>query len=97
QVAGAPGTFGLVDPTTGRVGPAFAPGSRNRLETNAATVHLATSAVNGPPGRTVMLSVDLSFKPQAAGARYGVDVLAVDHAGTQQGFATAGTLLVVQR
>ena len=51
-------------------------------------------AVDGPPGRTVTLHVDLTFKRRAAGQSYDVDVLAVDHAGTEQGFAHAGTVTV---
>ncbi len=95
EVDGSPGTFGLLRPTTGTLGPTFPPGSPNRLETNAATVHLAGSFIDGPPGRTITLTLDVSFKPKAAGNTYGVDVLAEDHAGTAQGFAHAGTVTVV--
>jgi hypothetical protein len=95
EVDGIPGTFGLLRPTTGTLGPTFPPGSPNRLETNAATFYLADSTIDGPPGRTVTLTLDVAFKPKAAGHTYGVDVLAEDHAGTAQGFAHAGTVTIV--
>jgi CSLREA domain-containing protein len=95
EVDGSPGTLGLLHPTTGTLGPTFPPGRPNRLETNAATVYLADSFIDGPPGRTVTLTLDVAFKPKAAGHTYGVDVLAEDHAGTAQGFAHAGTVTVV--
>jgi len=65
EVTGEPGTFGLVDPSDGTFKHVFAPGDPNRLETNAATVYLAQSTVEGPPGRTVTLTIDLSLKPRA--------------------------------
>jgi hypothetical protein len=40
------GTFSLVNERTGQEGPGFAPGSHNRLETNAATVYLDGSAAH---------------------------------------------------
>jgi hypothetical protein len=94
QVAGSPGTFSLVHPQTGTLGPAFAPGSPNRLETDAAVLHLASSFVDGPPGSQVGLTLDVSFKPRAAGRTYQVEVLAVDSAGQQQDFIVAGLLTI---
>jgi len=94
EVAGSPGTFRLVD-DRGKAGPAFTPGSRNRLETDAATVYLAGSSVIGPPGSQVTLSLDLSFKPHAAGHTYDVEVLATDDTGQSQGFSRAGYLTVL--
>jgi hypothetical protein len=92
---GSLGTFSLVNERTGQEGPRFAPGSRNRLQTNAATVYLDGSAAHGPPGSTVGLTLELSFKPQAAGRSYAVEVLATDDAGAGTGFVEAGTLTVL--
>ena len=97
EVAGAPGTFSVVDPKYGNPGPAFAPGAPNRLETEAATLYLAGSSVDGPPGPRVELTLDLSFKPSAAGRdgrTYQIEVLAIDDAGEEQGFTPAGVLTI---
>jgi CSLREA domain-containing protein len=97
EVAGSLGTLSLVDTKTGAVGPAFAPGMANRLETAAAVLYLSESAVDGPPGSRVSLTVDVSFKPLAAGQdgrTYQIEVMATDDAGTQQGFTPAGSLIV---
>jgi hypothetical protein len=92
---GSVGTFSLVKERTGREGRSFAPGSRNRLETEAATVYLDGSAAHGPPGSTVGLTLELSFKPQAGGRSYAVEVLATEDAGAETGFVAAGTLTVL--
>jgi hypothetical protein len=97
EETGSPGTLSLVDPKSGQVGSAHAPGSANRLQTEAATVHLVDSAVDGPPEPRVTLTLALSFKPQAAGRTYTVEVLATDDSGVQQGFDPAGTLTVERR
>ncbi len=97
EVTGAPGTFSVVDPKNGNPGPAFAPGRPTRLETEAATLYLAGSAVDGPPGPRVELTLDLSFKPSAAGRdgrTYQIEVLAIDDAGEEQGFTPAGVLTI---
>ena len=97
ELAGTPGTFSLVDPSTGEAGPSFAPGSRKQLKTEAAVLHLAGSRVDGPPGSRVTLTLELSFKREAAGRNgrsYDVEVLAVNDAGEAQGFAPAGRLTV---
>lgn len=83
EVAGEPGTFGLVNPKTGHAGGSAAPGRPSRLSAKVATLHLATSTVDGPPGSQVTLTLDVSFKPHAAkrnGHRYAVEVLAIDDA-----------------
>ena len=98
EVAGALGTFSLVDPRNAEPGPAFPPWSPNRLESRAATLlYLAGSTVDGPPGSQVALSLDLSFKPMAAGRdgrTYQVEVLAIDDTGEEQGFTAAGSITV---
>jgi predicted outer membrane repeat protein len=94
EVAGAPGLFRIVNPKNGNGGPAFAPGSPNRLESESATVYLAETAVDGPPGQRVTLTLTLSFKPHAAGHSYDVLVAATDDTGEVQGFHRAGGLAV---
>jgi hypothetical protein len=94
EVAGAPGVFSVVDRRNGNVGPSFAPGSPNRLESDAATVDLADASVAGPPGRQVTLILPLSFKPLAVGHTYDVLVLATDDSDEVQGFHRAGTVAV---
>jgi CSLREA domain-containing protein len=94
EVAGAPGVFSVVDAKNGNAGPSFAPGSPNRLESEFATLYLAETSVDGPPGRQVTLTLTLSFKPNAAGRVYDVLVAATDDAGEVQGFHRAGTVAV---
>jgi len=96
EVTGTLGTFSLIHPTTRNAGPAFGPGSPSRLETEAATVYLAGSTVYGPPGSQVTLTLDLSFKPLAAGdgRNYQIEALAVDDAGQVQDFTLVGFLTV---
>ncbi|MFY9577907.1 MAG: right-handed parallel beta-helix repeat-containing protein [Gaiellaceae bacterium] len=94
EVPGSPGTFSVVDPESGRPGPSFAPGRPNKLESNAATVYLSDTSVDGPPGNRVTLQVTLGFKPKAAGHSYDVQVLATDDTGETQGFHRAGTIAV---
>jgi hypothetical protein len=94
EVPGSPGTFAVVDPKNGKVGPSFAPGRPNRLESNAATLYLSDTSVDGPPGNRVTLRLALSFKPSAAGHTYDFLVLATDDAGETQGFHRAGSVTV---
>jgi hypothetical protein len=94
EITGSQGTLSLINPQTGEPGPAFAPGSPNRLDTSAATLYLDGSSVDGPPGSRVGLSLDLSFKPLAAGRTFQVEVLAIDDTGQQQDFTVVGVLTV---
>ena len=53
--------------------------------------------MDGPPGPRVELTLNLSFKPRAAGRdrrTYQIEVLAIDDAGQEQGFTVAGELTV---
>jgi hypothetical protein len=43
----------------------------------------------------VGLTLELRFKPQAAGRSYAVEVLATDDAGAATGFVGAGTVTVL--
>jgi CSLREA domain-containing protein len=95
EVAGNGSTLNLVDPKDLKEGPSFTFGSPNRLETDAATVYLANSTLNGPAGSdTVTLTMDLGFKPQALGRTFDVQVLAANDAGDFEGFVEAGSLKV---
>ena len=94
EITGDAGAFSLVNPDDSSEGPEFAPSSPNRLETDAATVYLETTAVDGPPGQTVTLTVDLGFKPKAGGRNFDVLVMAVSDAGEYEGLSNAGALTV---
>ncbi len=78
EVTGSAGTFSLVNPADYSIEPEYAPRSPNELTTDAAIVHLAASSVDGPPGQTVKLTLDVSFKPRAAGRTFDVLVMAVN-------------------
>jgi CSLREA domain-containing protein len=93
EVTGAPGLFSLANPGNDH---GFAPQSRNRLETSAATVYLQGTQVapNVPDPSSVALTFDVSFKPQAAGRTYNVEIIATDDSGRRQGPELAGTLEV---
>jgi len=93
----ADGTLRLLNEAGHEVGPAFRPGHKGPLETSAATLYLRDSRVqgSGPTGPSVILTLDLSFKPRAAGRTYLVEVLATDDAGTEQ-IESAGTLTVAR-
>jgi Tol biopolymer transport system component len=93
----AAGTLGLLNAAGHRVGPAFPPGHRGQLESSGATLYLRDSRVegSGPTGPSVTLTLEVSFKPRAAGRTYVVEVLAVDDAGQEQ-IEPAGTLTVTR-
>ncbi len=92
-------TFSLFNEATGEFGPAFPAGSPNRLQTPQATLYLADTSVvaSGPDSPTVTLNLALSFKPQAAGRTFVVELGATDK--DNEGmlpdfFEQAGTLTV---
>jgi hypothetical protein len=68
----------------------------NPDQTPFATLDLEESAVDGPPGLRVTLTLDVSFKPHAAGRSYVVEVLATDEVGHEQGFEPKGQLTVLE-
>ena len=90
-------TFSLFNPASGRFGNPVSPGSSHTFETNAATMHLADSRVqgSGPDGPSVTLTYSLSFKPHAAQRTYRVEAFATDDFGHQQGFDQVGSLTVM--
>ena len=84
----------------GRCGPAKLPGSPGVLEAGpTATLYLAESSVqgSGPTGQSVTLRLSLSFKPQAAGRTFKVEVAAVNDLGQGSGFMEAGSLKVQRK
>ena len=86
-------TFSLYNFSAGKYGPAFVPGSSNKLEGNSATLYLADTAVTSA-GPAVTLTLSLSFKNQAAGGLYQVEVAASDDLGNASDFIPAGVLTV---
>jgi hypothetical protein len=93
----ADGTLGLLNAAGHGKGPAFHPGHHGPLQSSGATLHLRESSVqgSGPTGPSVTLTLDLSFKPQAAGRTFLVEVLAIDDAGHEP-IEPAGTLTVTR-
>jgi hypothetical protein len=91
----ATNSFSLFNEAAGKFGHGFPPGTPQRLETPFATLDLGESAVDGPPGLRVTLTLDVSFKPHAAGRTYAVEVLATDQSGNEQGFEPKGQVTVL--
>jgi hypothetical protein len=90
-------TFSLYNPNSGRYEQPVQPGDPERFQTNAATMYLADSPVqgSGPTGPSVTLTYNLSFKPNAAGRTFRVEVFATDDFGNHQGFDPVGTVTVL--
>jgi murein DD-endopeptidase MepM/ murein hydrolase activator NlpD len=89
-------TFSVFDDDARRFRRGAAAGSRRRLETPLATVHLADTTVlgSGPTGPSVTLTLALSFKRRTATRTYVVEVKAMDDLGHHDAFARAGFLTV---
>jgi CSLREA domain-containing protein len=83
----------------GERGQAFSPGSPNRLENEWASLDLAGALVqgSGPTGRSVTLTLPLTFKSRAAGRTFTIEVAASDDLGHQDGFLAGGDWLVQAR
>jgi len=93
----AANTFQLVDPKTGKPGPVGKPGDPSPLQTEAATLHLAETSVLGPPGTpSVTLTLNLSFKPRAAGRTFQLEAAASDDLGAVDPFRADGSVTVVR-
>jgi len=92
-------TFAIVNPRNGRVGPGFAAGSPNVLQSGHASVHLADARIvtAGPDSPEVTLLLPVSFKPSAAGAVYPVDVQATNDEGGATDFVPATSVTVIPR
>ena len=75
------------------------PGSRTHFETSAAVMYLEKSEVigSGLTGPSVLLNLNLSFKPKAAGRVFRVEAFATDDDGNQQGFDEAGIIGVLRK
>jgi hypothetical protein len=90
-------TFSVFNEASGRFERGFAAGSPNRLQTTAATVHLADSSVvgSGPTGQSLLLHLSLSFNPHMAGRSFLVEAAASDNLGNEQdAFGQTGRLTV---
>ena len=89
-------TFSLFNPISGRYENPVTQGSPQRFETNAATMYVEDSRVqgSGPTGPSVVMTYSLSFKPLAAGRVFRVEAFATDDFGHQQGFDLVGTVTV---
>ena len=92
----ASNTFSLFNEATGQFGSGGAPGSHHSLQTPQATLYLAETSVvaSGQTGPSVTLNLSVSFKPQAAGHTFRVEVAASDDNGNADDFTQAGTLTV---
>ncbi len=95
----ADNTFSLFNPANGKFLHPDAPGSRTHFETDAAVMYLENSQVlgSGPTGPSVLLNLNLSFKPKAAGRVFRVEAFATDDDGNQQGFDEAGIIGVFKK
>jgi len=95
----AANTFTLFNPVNGKFLHPDAPGSRTHFETDAAVMYLENSQVlgSGPTGPSVLLNLNLSFKPKAAGRVFRVEAFATDDDGNQQGFDEAGIIGVLRK
>jgi hypothetical protein len=87
-------TLSLVHGADDRSGHGSANGRVPRLETSAATLHVAVSGIVNSGTESVTLRFEVSFKSAAAGRVYRVEAAAIDDAGNQQGFEQVGTLEV---
>jgi hypothetical protein len=89
-------TFRLVNPQTGRLGPAQDAGGGAQLETSFAALDLGGSMAkgSGPTGPSVAVTFDLSFKTRASGREWRLEVLAIDDSGAVQQFEEVGTVVV---
>jgi large repetitive protein len=88
--------FHLVNPTGRATGGGGAPGDARVLSGKMARLDLATSSVvgSGPTGPGVTLTLDLSFKSNARGHTFMVEVAGLDDQGHQDAFMEVGTLTV---
>jgi len=95
----ADNTFSLFDAANGKFLRPGVPGSRTHFETSAAVMYLEKSDVigSGPTGPSVLLNLNLSFKPKAAGRAFRVEAFATDDEGNQQGFDEAGIIAVLRK
>jgi len=90
----ASNTFALSRDASGKFGKSGAPGSRERLETDDATLFLDDTSVvgTGPTGPGVTLNLSLAIKKQKAGPTFVVEVAAADDLGNRDEFVQVGTL-----
>jgi hypothetical protein len=95
----AQNTFSLFNPGNGNFSQPAPAGSNQRLQASGATVYVQQcgSLGSGPTGPSVVLYFSLSFKPQAAGRTFQVNVLVTDDFGAEQGWEDVGALTVTKK
>jgi len=92
-------TFSQFNPHTGRFSDPARAGSPARFESPAVTLLLEDSEVigSGPTGPSVLLNLNLKFKPQAAGRTFNVELQARDDSGETQKWDLAGRINVLPK
>jgi hypothetical protein len=92
-------TFSLLNPGNGEFQQTDVPGSPQRFEGPSAAMLLENSEVigSGPDGLSVLLNLNLMFKPQAAGQIFRVDARITNDAGIEKGYVPIATIAVQPR
>ena len=91
--------FSLLNPGNGEFQATGVPGSPIRFESSAVSLLLENSDVigTGPEGPSVLLNLNLIFKPQAAGQTFRVEARITNDAGIEKGYDPVGTIAVQPR
>jgi hypothetical protein len=91
--------FSLLSPGNEGFQETDAPGSPARFEGSAVALLLENSEVigSGPAGLSVLLNLNLIFKPQAAGQTFRVEARITNDAGIEKGYDPVGTIAVQPR
>jgi hypothetical protein len=94
-----PNTFSLLNPGNGEFQQTDVPGSPIRFEGSAVALLLENSEVigSGPTGPSVVLNLNLIFKPLAAGQTFRVEARITNDAGIEKGYDQVGTITVQPR
>jgi hypothetical protein len=95
----ATNAFSQVNPANGKTLKSGLPGSQVRFNSPEVVLLLEDSEVigSGPTGPSVLLNLNLQFKPQAAGRTFSVEARAKDDSGLDQGWDAAGEITVQPR
>jgi len=90
-------TFHLLNPGNGEFQQTDVPGSPGRFEGSAVALLLENSEVigSGPTGPSVLLKLNLIFKPRAAGRIFRVEARITNDAGIEKGYDPVGTITVL--
>jgi hypothetical protein len=95
----AANTFSLLNPGNGEFQQTAFPISPTRFEESAVALLLENSEVigSGPTGQSVVLKLNLIFKPLAAGQTFRVEARITNDAGIEKGYDPVGTITVQPR